>query len=174
MLHKLANMSVVLAKMRGGIDKKRHVSEKKMLRQCRRLEYEKQKGCQQYKSGKRYKKCLTQEQENRIIMALTVVKDHWFESYTAVQCTHIAKDYKTEGHGNEHIPKILIKSSWAQYYYETGVPLIIRWRELQAIFDSIQCTLKDRMILEEMKGVCETIRIMYKEKCILQRLVKGV
>lgn len=160
-------MSVVLSKMRGGIDKRRHISEKKMLRQCRRLEYEKQKGC-----NKRYKRCLTQEQENRIIMALTVVKDHWFESYTPAQCTHIAKDYKKEGHGDEYIPKILIKSSWAQYYYDTGIPLILRWRELQAIFDSIQCTLKDRMILEEMKGVCETIRIMHKEKCLLRRLVK--
>ena len=168
-------ISLVLSKMSGGMEKKRHVSQKKLVRQCHRLEYEQQNGCQhRYKSGKRHKTPLTRAQEDTIIMALTIVKDYWFESYTPVQCQHIAKDFREEDTDRfNHIRKTIIKSSWAQYYYAMGVPLILRYRELQEIFDqSSQSKLKDFMMINEMKGVCEAIRIMYKEKCIARQIIR--
>lgn len=171
-------LSNVLLKMKGSLDKKRHVSQKKILRQHTRLEYEKQNGNKdKYKSGKKYNKSLTMEQQDRIIMALTIVKDYWFASYSPVKCKHIALDYKNEKTRNSeiemYIPKIIIKSSWAKYYYNIGIPLILRFRELQEIFDqSEQTKLKDNMIINEMKGVCEAIRIMYKEKCIVRQIIK--
>ena len=171
-------LSNVLVKMNGPLDKKRHVSQKKLLRQHTRLEYEKQNGNKdKYKSGKKYNKPLTREQQDRIIMALTIVKDYWFGSYNPVKCKHIALDYKHEKTRNTeiemYIPKIIIKSSWASYYTRIGIPLILRFRELQEMFDqSSQSKLKDNMIISEMKGVCEAIRIMYKEKSIVNKIIR--
>lgn len=171
-------LSNVLLKMKGPLDKKRHMSQKKLLRQHTRFEYEKQNGSKdKYKSGKKYNKSLTKEQQNKIIMALTIVKDYWFDSYSPVKCKHIALDYKHEKTRNSeiemYIPKIIIKSSWASYYYNIGVPLILGLIELQEMFDhSNQTKLKDNMIINEMKGVCEAIRIMYKEKCIVNQIIR--
>lgn len=116
--------------------------------------------------------CRRRLESDDILRALAIVQDHWFEFYTPVRCAHIAKDYKMKGHVHEPIPKILIKSSWAEYYYQTGIPLIIQWRETQSIFNSTPCQLKDRMILEEMKGVCDAIRIMHRDKCVIRMVVR--
>jgi hypothetical protein len=166
-------LSNVISKMKASLDKKRHVADKKLNRQIARLQYEYQKGTEKkYKSGKKFQK-KTSMDISKIRLVMSIVKIHWFESYSIMKCTYIGVDYKNEGLRIDTINLYRIKMSWQLYHYNLGISILSRYLELQKQFDNNpQIQLKHYMIINELQGICQTIRIMYREKSTFRQVLK--